>query len=129
LPAVGWTQVADRGVRNYATDASFALSFRHFEFRRGASDNREQQAAHVFYCLSEDRAMDVSTAGSNLLMSGNHSTWTRTERVRVVLEGRRNLGQQAMEFIALSRGPVDSEEIETRFAQVLPELVKTEPAK
>src|SRR5204863_5836081 len=56
LPAVGWTQVADTGVRDYSVSASFALPFRHFEFRHGTSeDSAPPPAAHAFYCLSEDR--------------------------------------------------------------------------
>jgi hypothetical protein len=130
LPAVGWVQMADNGVRSYAIDAAFALPFRHFEFRHTAGENQERQFAHVFFCLWEDRATNPSVAGSKLsLMSGSHSTWTRAERVRTVLEGRRNLGQQVMEFVTLSRGEIDLQEIEGRFGQALPELVEIEPAK
>jgi exosortase len=130
LPAIGWIRIADTGVRNYQVTSSFALPFRHFEFNHGGQDDPARQVAHVFFCLWEDRATNPSAVGPKLsLMSGNHSTWTRAERIRTVLEGRRNLGQQAMEFIALSRPPADSDEIEARFAQALPELVKIEPAK
>ena len=34
LPASGWTQVADNGVRNYAVSGQSDLPFRHFEFQR-----------------------------------------------------------------------------------------------
>ena len=55
LPASGWTQVADDGVRNYPVTGAFELPFRHFEFQRAFGDS-PPQTAHAFYCLSEDRA-------------------------------------------------------------------------
>ncbi len=55
LPASGWTQVADDGVRNYPVTGAFKLPFRHFEFQR-AIGNSALQTAHAFYCLSEDHA-------------------------------------------------------------------------
>src|SRR6185437_7386643 len=66
LPAIGWKQVADTGVRTYPVGNSFALPFRHFEFRHGTSGNSTQRMAHVFYCLSEDRVPISSAAGSKL---------------------------------------------------------------
>ena len=50
--------------------------------------------------------------------------WTRAERIRTVLEGRRHLGQQEMEFVVLSREPVDADQLDTQFAQALPGLIK-----
>jgi exosortase len=125
LPTAGWIQVADTGVRNYPVTTSFALPFRHFEFRHGARENPSQQVAHAFYCLWEDRAPSPAAAGSKLpQMSGSRSSWTRAERIRTVLEGRRHLGQQVMEFVALTRGSADLDEINARFVQALPELVR-----
>ncbi len=57
-------------------------------------------------------------------MSGSRSSWTRAERLRTVIEGRRHLGQQVMEFVALTREPSDEGEIDARFAQALPKLIK-----
>ena len=67
LPASGWTQVADDGVRNYPVTGSFELPFRHFEFQR-AFEGTAPQTAHAFYCLSEDRASGSPTEsqGANL---------------------------------------------------------------
>ena len=125
LPAVGWTQVADTGVKNYPVASELALPFRHFEFRHGTPENPTQQTAHAFYCLWEDRAVSPSAAGSKLpLMASSPSTWTRSERLRAVLEGHRHLGQQVMEFVVLTRGPVDLDQVNARFAQGLPELLK-----
>ena len=130
LPAVGWTQVADTGVRDYPVSASFALPFRHFEFRHGTSEDSTPPAAHAFYCLSEDRVPTSSAAGASPpQMAPSPSSWTRGERIREVLEGRRHLGQQMMEFIVLSRGPTDLDQVEARFARALPQLIKIESRK
>jgi len=64
LPAAGWKQVADAGVRTYPTANSFALPFRHFEFRAPRRENSGQWVAHTFYCLSEDRVSGPSATGS-----------------------------------------------------------------
>jgi exosortase len=130
LPAVGWTQVADTGVRDYPVSASFALPFRHFEFRHGTSEDSMPPAAHAFYCLSEDRVPTPSAVGdSPPQMATSPSSWTRSERIREVVEGRRHLGQQAMEFIVLSRGPTDLDQVQARFARALPQLIKIESRK
>jgi exosortase len=130
LPASGWIQVADTGLRDYPVSASFALPFRHFEFRHGTSEDSMPRTAHAFYCLSEDRVASASAAGSALpQMSGSRSSWTRSERIRTVLEGRRHLGQQSMEYIILSRGPIDRDQVEVRFARALPKLIKVESRK
>ena len=46
LPASGWSQVADDGVRNYPVSGSFELPFRHFEFQRAFGDSRRRQPTH-----------------------------------------------------------------------------------
>ena len=120
LPAVGWEQVADTGVKNYPVSAGFALPFRHFEFRHAARDNPVQQVAHAFYCLWEDRA----PATQRLQMATSASAWTRGERLRAVLEGRRHLGQQVVEFVIQTRGPIEPDQAEARFGEALPALIK-----
>jgi hypothetical protein len=44
--------------------------------------------------------------------------------MRAVLEGRRHLGQQVMEVIIQGRGETDEKEVETRFTQLVPTLIK-----
>src|SRR5204863_8744774 len=128
LPASGWNQVADTGVRNYPVTASFALPFRHFEFRHDTPDNSAQQIAHAFYCLWEDRVPSPSAAGSNPpQMAAAHSTWTRDERIRQVLEGRRHLGQQVMEVEFVSREQIPAVEAESRFADLVRNVVSENP--
>jgi exosortase len=124
LPASGWTQVADTGVRNYPVSASFALPFRYFEFRHGTQEDSTPQFAHAFYCLWEDRALNPSAAASKLpQMATPHSTWTRDERIRQVLEGRRHLGQQVMEVVFMSSEQIPAAEAESRFADLVRDVV------
>jgi exosortase len=129
LPAVGWTQVADTGVRNYPVTGSFALPFRHFEFHRATAEGSTQQMAQAFYCLSEDHVRSFSAADSKLpQMAGAPSTWTRDERIRQVLEGRRHLGQQVMEVIFVSTTQIPAADAESRLAELVPNVVVTKPA-
>jgi len=130
LPAIGWEQVADNGVRQYSAAPSFVLPFRHFEFRHGTKQDPAQQVAHAFYCLWEDRAPLGTVTVSRLpQMTTSPSTWTRGERVRAVLEGRRHLGQQVMEVVLLTRGVIDQNEAQADFAALLPKLVVVTPAE
>src|SRR5882757_1201960 len=48
LPASGWKQVADHGVRSYPISDSVELPFRHFEFQR-SFEGSPPQTAHAFY--------------------------------------------------------------------------------
>ena len=124
LPAIGWNQTGDVGVKKYPVTPNLSLPFRHFEFRHGTSDQPTQQTAHAFYCLWEDRA--TATRGESQLpeMTSSPSAWTRNERVRTVLEGRRHLGQQVLELIIQSRGSADEEQINANFAELIPRLIK-----
>ena len=121
--------MADHGVRNYPVSGSFELPFRHFEFQR-SFENYAPQVAHAFYCLSEDRASSGSTSRADpnsLGMFGSRSEWTRAERLRTVLEGRRHLGQQVIEAIFISSEPFSAVEAESYLRDLLPDLVVREP--
>jgi exosortase len=125
LPASGWTQIADDGVRNYPVTGSFELPFRHFEFQRAFGDS-PPQTAHAFYCLSEDRASGSPAAsqGANSPgMSGSRSEWTRAERLREVLEGRRHLGQQVIEAIFISSEPSSTADAELHLRELIRDAV------
>ena len=125
LPASGWTQVADDGVRNYAVDGPFELPFRHFEFQRVFGDSAPQ-IAHAFYCLSEDRATGPSAPKQDARlpsMSGSRSEWTRSERLRTVLQGRRHLGQQVMEVIFISSDPLSAADAESHLRDLVRDVV------
>ena len=128
LPAIGWNQVADTGVRNYPVTTSFSLPFRHFEFRHGTPENSTPQVAHAFYCLWEDRMPSPSAAGSKLpQMAAAHSTWTRDERIRQVLDGRRHLGQQVMEVVFMSSEQIPAADAESRFGELVRDVVLINP--
>jgi exosortase len=130
LPAIGWNQVADTGVRNYPVTGSFDLPFRHFEFRHDTPENSAQQIAHAFYCLWEDRAPSPSAAGSKLpQMAAAHSTWTRDERIRQVLEGRRHLGQQVMEVVFMGSEQIPAADAESRFGELVRDVVLINPGQ
>lgn len=125
LPASGWTQVADDGVRNYPVIGTFALPFRHFEFQRAFGDSAPQRA-HAFYCLSEDRASGSTAASRDANspgMSGTRSEWTRAERLRTVLEGRRHLGQQVIETIFISSEPFSAGDAESHLRELIRDAV------
>lgn len=129
LPASGWTQVADDGVRNYPVSGQIEMPFRHFEFQRGF-EGYAPQTAHAFYCLSEDRAAEPSAmlARRSLgeggpSMSGNRSEWTRAERLRAVLEGRRHLGQRVIEAIFFSGEPLSSTDAESHLRDLVRDVV------
>jgi exosortase len=129
LPAIGWNQTGDAGVKKYPVTPNLALPFRHFEFRHGASDQPTQQTAHAFYCLWEDRVASSRSESQLPEMTSAPSAWTRNERVRAVLEGRRHLGQQVMELVIQGRGAVDENEINARFESELPGLIKLQGKK
>jgi exosortase len=129
LPASGWTQVADDGVRNYPVSGSFELPFRHFEFQR-TFENSAPQTAHAFYCLSEDLAsgpfasrQDANATPNSPGMYGSPSEWTRTERLRTVLEGRRHLGQQVIEAIFVSSEPFSAADAESHLRDLFRDFV------
>jgi exosortase len=125
LPASGWKQTADHGVRNYPISDSVELPFRHFEFQR-TFDGSAPQTAHAFYCLSEDRATGRSASVGNTEspgMFGNRSEWTRTERLGAVLDGRRHLGQQVIEAIFVSNGPLSAADAEAYVRKVVQGVV------
>jgi exosortase len=125
LPASGWKQLADHGVRSYPIGGSVELPFRHFEFER-AFDSSAPQTAHAFYCLSEDRIDEASTsvAGTDSPgMFGNRSEWTRAERLGAVLQGRRHLGQQVIEAIFISNEPFSAADAESHLQNLVRDIV------
>ena len=122
-------------MRGYPVSGSFELPFRHFEFQR-AFEGSIPQIAHAFYCLSEDRASSGSTslgrrslgeggrAGTDSRgMFGSRSEWTRAERLRTVLEGRRHLGQQVIEAILVSNEPLSAAEAEAHVRDLIRDVV------
>jgi len=62
-------------------------------------------------------------------MFGNRSEWTRTERLRAVLEGRRHLGQQVIEAIFISSEPLSAVEAEAYLRNVARNVVRSRAEK
>ena len=130
LPASGWKQVADHGVQSYPISDSVKLPFRHFEFQR-AFEGSAPQIAHAFYCLSEDRALGGSASLSKRNSPGmfaSRSEWTRSERLRSVLEGRRHLGQQVIEVIFMSHEPLSAADAESHLRSFIRDVVRLREA-
>src|SRR5207253_11304953 len=61
LPATGWQQTGDFGVRKYQVSPELAIPFRYFVFFREAGGRK--QYAHAFYCVWEDRVPPVQMTG------------------------------------------------------------------
>ena len=128
LPASGWTQSTDYGVRLYPVSPSFSLPFRHFLFsqnRPGSVTTKRERQAHAFYCLREDRVRgneEASLAREDFAQEP--SEWSRQERLSLVKQGRRHLGQQVMEFVFLTTENIEGSEAEARFAVLVQELVE-----
>ena len=129
LPNTGWQKTADDGVRNYSTDEELRLPFRHFEFVRHRLTSRPQ-FAHAFFCVREDWIKAGSdVAATDAQLAGKPGTWMRSDRVRTVIEGERDLGQQVMELVMVSGDRLSREDAETQFTKLLPRLVKVERSK
>ncbi len=68
---------------------------------------------------------DLSVAGKQ--MAGSRSSWTRGERIRMVLEGRRHLGQQVMEVVFISSsGQLLATDAESRLHDLVRDVVFVE---
>jgi len=60
-------------------------------------------------------------------MAGSRSSWTRGERIRMVLEGRRHLGQQVMEVVFISSsGQLLATDAESRLHDLVRDVVFVE---
>ncbi|PYL70427.1 MAG: hypothetical protein DMF26_22045 [Verrucomicrobia bacterium] len=57
-------------------------------------------------------------------MFGNRSEWTRAERLRSVIEGRRHLGQQVIETIFISSEPLSAAEAEAHLRDLVRDVVR-----
>lgn len=109
LPATGYEFVESRGVENIRA-GGIDLPIERLEFKHAG------QRWHVYYCLWEDRAPRPDDA-SRLLTRGN--------RLRAILEGRRHLGQRALEVVIAG---IDSpERADEEFAAALKGWVKLLP--
>jgi exosortase/archaeosortase family protein len=124
LPNVGWRQIEDHGVRDYSLGGDLQLPFRHFTFIREVAGQRPM-LAESFFCMREDKVRPVSSGSApfDLVQDARTSDWMPADRVRVVLEGLRNPGQQVMQFLVLSPQQMSGVEAEAQFRELLPQIV------
>ena len=124
LPASGWIQIRDFGIRSYRVAENFSLPFRHFLFSQRGGTGRSR-FADAFYCLREDRVRnDAEDSPAREEFAREPSEWSRRERVSLVTQGRRHLGQQVMEFVLLTAKETPAEEAEAQFAEIVQGLVE-----
>jgi exosortase len=111
LPASGLQQVEDAGVE-YVNVSGLKLPFRKYTYSLNGAP------LHVFFCQWED--------GSEQQVA---MWWSKkAERVRAALVGRRNLGQQSLEFILRGYGSLT--EAEQALKKHLPDLISvSKPSK
>jgi hypothetical protein len=121
LPATGWRQTGDFGVRKYQVTRDFAIPFRHFEFSSEGAGRKRY--AHAFYCVWEDRVSQDQPGSETRGLSDNPSDWSRSERVQAVLNGRRHLGQQVMEYLRVEPREIGATDAEQAFAAEVREIV------
>ena len=106
FPAAGVQLVEDFG-RVTLDPNGLKMTFRHQSFASGT------KLLHVFYCLWSDR---VSAHENSTVEDGSQLT-----RIRDVMEGKRNLGQQVLEIVI--QGPDSAEDAVTLLKQRLPQLI------
>jgi hypothetical protein len=107
FPAAGAQLVEDFGRLNVDPNG-VDMTFRHQTFQSGT------RLLHVFYCLWSDR---VSTHEQSEPADGSQAG-----RLRAVMEGKRNLGQQVVEIVI--QGPDSADEAVGLLKQQLPHLIQ-----
>jgi exosortase len=119
LPSAGWHQIADRGAKTYFTGDNIPIAARHVTFKQ----SRGNGVAHTFFCLQEDKINPNEPRPDLQLAAGVQPGWSMEGRLRVVKNGIRNLGQQALEVVLVSSPPMDDQVAEERFGQLVREVV------
>ncbi len=127
LPNVGWHQISDRGVAQYAVERGFSVPFRHVAFVH----RRSGAVAHTFFCLQEDELHPTEPRPDLQISNGfqPRADWSFRGRAHVVFNGVRNMGQQVMELIFVSSPEVDDGAAERKFVELVPKLIKVEDEK
>lgn len=119
LPLVGWRQVGEPRTRSYPVAEDFALPFQHLSFKH-EEPGSPPIYAETFFCLREDLVRAGAQSGADTIPSSN---WSVPERWDAVRKGLRNPGQQMMEFVLLTRLPLNATKTEAEFGQLIPKLV------
>ena len=109
FPAAG-AQLAEDYGRITLQPNGVSMTFRDQSFSSGAG------LIHVFYCLWSDRISPGEDTSKELDDS------SQAGRIRAVLAGKRNLGQQVLEIVI--RGPNSNDDAVRLLQQELPNLIK-----
>jgi exosortase len=125
LPSTGWHRTSDRGIVNYAVERDFSVPFWHIVFGR----NDSGMIAHAFFCLQEDKLHPTEPRPDLQISNRSQRGWSFQGRSRVVFNGVRNLGQQAMELIFVCPKKVSDATVEAKFAELIPRLIEVEDKK
>jgi hypothetical protein len=91
--------------------------------------NDSGMIAHAFFCLQEDKLHPTEPRPDLQISNRSQRGWSFQGRSRVVFNGVRNLGQQAMELIFVSPKKVSDATVEAKFAELIPRLIKVEDKK
>ena len=121
LPNTGWRVTADLGVRLYPLGWRFPAlpTFRFWSAIPGTDKARQRTPFSV-----SARTGSRKRLRSFNLTAGALSDWGRSDRLRVVLDGVRNQGQQVLEVVLTTPHEVTNAEAEAWFAQLAQEIVK-----
>ena len=125
LPSTGWHRTSDRGIANYVVERDFSVPFWHIVFGR----NDSGMIAHAFFCLQEDELHPTEPRPDLQISNRLRADWSYQSRSRVVFNGVRNLGQQAIELIFVSPKKVSDATVEAKFAELIPRLIEVENKK
>ncbi len=125
FPNTGWRQTEDRGVKFYEAAPGLKLPFRHFGFIR--SQGKAARYAHAFFCLQADKvsARENPLAANNEVAGSSLGDWNIFDRIRMVREARRDLGQQVMEIVITTDRELPGDAAEAAFSRALGALVQT----
>jgi hypothetical protein len=109
LPSSGWSLAEDRGVVS-VNAGSLTLPFRALRFERDGA------AAHVWFCLWQDRAAGASQSVDEWSQSAQRAS------VLAVLRRERGLSQQVLEVALLS--DISGVEADAAFQRELAPLIR-----
>lgn len=124
LPAAGWHQTADFGLRNYRVAHGIDLPFQHVAL---SSDlpQRPRVFADAFYCVRAEE--DV--LGALIPQSVEQQAYSARALQKywtLVRHHVRNPGQQVIELVTVSQHRQSAGDIEAQIAELLPRIITLE---
>ena len=121
LPASGWKQTGDFGVKDYAAAPGLnhpVPAFRVYSLKRGGElVTRACLLLHLGRSRSKRKRKFRPQHVDHTVRLGS----ARADRA--VLDGRRHLGQQVMEYLMVQTQPPSAEQAEAYFSTKLPDLI------